>query len=480
MTLPTLWSSDDVSKATSARSTQKWKATGVTIDSRNIQPGDLFVALKGPNHDGHDYVVKAIADGASAALVLDEWPYATQEDLPLIAVKDTYRALEQLGEFRRAQTTAKIVGITGSVGKTGSKEALAGALARFGETHKTEGNLNNHIGLPLSLARLPKDADFGVLEMGMNHSGEIDNLSRMGRPDVAIITTVDAVHLEFFDGVEGIAQAKSEIFNGMAPTGTAVLPIDNEWFPLLRDRAAAANVGRVITFGTHSDADIRLIDASLHAKCSAASVAMNGMTLDFCVGAPGKHWVLNCLGVLAATKALGLDPAQAAASFSDLRPSRGRGAFRRLSLNDGGTIGLIDESYNASPASVAAAMAVLGQSVPEGSGRRIAVLGDMRELGDASDRLHANLMDAIDAAKIDLVFCCGVHMRALWEVLPDSQKGAYAAKSEDLASPLTKALSHGDVVTVKGSLGTNMAPIIRALDALGKHDQSKDPTGEAA
>lgn len=463
---PTLWTSDAADTAVGARSHMKWRATGVSIDSRAIAPGDLFIALKGPNHDGHDYVGRAIGEGAAAALVDADWARDQSHSLPLLPVPDTMAALEALARHKRATTDAKIVGVTGSVGKTGTKEALGGALSRFGETHRTMGNLNNHIGLPLTLARLPETARFAVLEMGMNHSGEIDVLSRLGRPDVSIITTVEAVHLEFFDGIEGIADAKAEIFTGMTAHGTAILNRDNPFFEHLRAKAEAASVGRVLSFGEAEDANIRLINCDLHTSCGAATVAMDGRTLDYCVGAPGKHWVLNTLAVLAAVRALGLDPVDAAASFADLRPARGRGAYRPVALSDGGSFGLIDESYNASPASVRAAMEVLGRASPKDGGRRIAVLGDMLELGIDARALHADLAADLQRAGIDLLFCCGPNMRALHDAIPTAMRGAHADTSLGLVETVADAVRAGDVVTVKGSLGTNMAPIVRALDTM--------------
>lgn len=473
-TRPILWTQDSVAEAVGARSQTKWQASGVCIDSRTVAHGDLFVALKGPNHDGHNYVPHALGEGAVAAIVDAEWAQDKSQNLPLIPVPDTMKALEDLARAKRAHTRASVIGITGSVGKTGTKETLSLALSKVGETHKTIGNLNNHIGLPLTLARLPDSAEFTVLEMGMNHSGEIDVLSRLGRPNVAIVTTVEAVHLEYFNSMEGIADAKAEIFVGMEPNATAVLFRDNPFYDHLCKQAEAADVHRIISFGRHEDADIRLLDCSLHAACSAVTVKIGSETLDYCIGAPGQHWVMNSLAVLGAVKALGEDPVAASACFSEIRAPRGRGAYRTVALAKGGAIGLIDESYNASPASVRAAIAVLGRSTPKGNGRRIAVLGDMLELGDTAPDLHAGLADDLIKAEIDTVFCCGPVMADLWAKLPDGMKGAYAPQSEGLIDPVCNALVDGDIVTVKGSLGTNMAPIVRALDnmASGTHRQA--------
>ncbi|MDW3204068.1 MAG: UDP-N-acetylmuramoylalanyl-D-glutamyl-2,6-diaminopimelate--D-alanyl-D-alanine ligase [Alphaproteobacteria bacterium] len=470
---PILWTSDSVSAATGSRSAVKWQATGVTIDSRAVAPGDLFVALKGPNHDGHNYVPQALGEGAAAALVSADWAEDKSQNLPLIPVTDTMQALVDMARAKRASTGAKVVGITGSVGKTGTKESLSAALAKLGETHKTMGNLNNHIGLPLTLARLPDTARFAVLEMGMNHTGEIDVLSRLGRPHVAIITTVEAVHLEFFNSIEGIADAKAEIFDGMEPNGTAVLFRDSPLYDRLAAKAEAADVHRILSFGSHEGADIRLIDSSLHAACSAATVRIGNDTFDYCIGAPGLHWVMNSLAVLAAVKALGEDPVAAAATFTDVRAPRGRGAYRSIALPDGGSFGLIDESYNASPASVRAAIAVLGRTHPKEDGRRIAVLGDMLELGESAPDLHANLVRDLIAAEIDTVYCCGPLMSALWEQLPQTMRGQYAESSDGLVAPVCDDIRNGDIVTIKGSLGTKMAPIVKALDGLAAETASR-------
>lgn len=465
-TRPVLWTSEDARAATGSRNTVKWKATGVTIDSRAVAPGDLFVALKGPNHDGHDYVPQALGEGAAAALVDADWAEDKPQDLPLMGVRDTMAALTDLARAKRSATAAKVIGVTGSVGKTGTKESLSAALSKLGETHKTMGNLNNHIGLPLTLARLPDTAKFAVLEMGMNHTGEIDVLSRLGRPHIAIITTVEAVHLEFFSSIEGIADAKAEIFDGMEPNGTAILFRDSPLYDRLAAKAAAAGVRKILSFGCHENADIRLVDSSLHSACSAATVRIGNETLDYCIGAPGLHWVMNSLAVLAAVKALGEDPVGAAATFADVRAPRGRGAYRNVALPDGGSFGLIDESYNASPASVRAAIAVLGRTNPKCEGRRIAVLGDMLELGEAGPDLHAGLARDLIEAKIDAVYCCGPLMQALWAQLPPAMRGEYAEKSHGLVTPVRAAIRNGDIVTIKGSLGTNMAPIVKALDGL--------------
>ncbi len=465
MTAAPLWTTETAEEATGGRCSARWEATGVAIDSRAVRPGDLFVALKGPNFDGHDFVAQALAEGAAAAMVDEDWVGAGGAGLPILIVDDTMRGLEALAAYKRARTTAKIIGVTGSVGKTGTKESLSKALDRVGETHRTIGNLNNHIGLPLTLARLPDTTQFAVIEMGMNHAGEIQALSKLARPDVAVITTVEPVHLEFFNSVEGIADAKAEIFAGMGAHGIAVLNRDNPHFERLRRQAEAASIARILSFGVSDDADIRLEDHSLHEACSAATVRICGKSVEYCIGAPGFHWVMNSVGVLGIIKALGLDPVDASAAFSEVRAAKGRGAFRRIKRADGMEFSLIDESYNASPASVRAAIAVLGRSKPKDGARRIAVLGDMLELGEASAGLHESLAKDLMAARIDRVYCCGTHMKALWEKLPQVMRGGYAPSSDQIADDVRDALVPGDVVMVKGSLGSKMACIIDALES---------------
>lgn len=458
-----LWTAQDAADATGGRTLDEWNATGVSIDSRNIAPGDLFVALSGPNHDAHDYVEQALADGAVAAIVRADWAEEHGADKRLLAVEDPMAALEALAAAARARSDAKVVAVTGSVGKTGTKEMLALALGRLGHVHKTEGNLNNHIGLPLTLARMPIDTDYAVIEMGMNQAGELSPLSRLVRPDVAIITTIEAVHLEHFDGLSGIAEAKAEIFEGMDGQGAAVLNRDNAMFHYLRDLAGRAGVGRIHGFGAHPDAVVQMMDCSLQPSCSTVRARIVDETLDYCLGAPGRHWVFNSLSVLAAIHALGGDVVEAARAFSDIRPPKGRGAYRRVALADG-EFGLIDESYNASPASTKAAIQVLSRAT--GDGRRIAVLGDMLELGEDAPQMHTALAGDLTRARIDLVFTAGPLMKHLHEALPEDLRGTHADESEGLIAPVTETVRAGDTVMVKGSLGSRMAPVVAALEAL--------------
>lgn len=460
-----LWTSTEVAAAVGSRADRPWRASGVSIDSRTVQPGDLFVAIKGDRLDGHDFVADAFARGAAAAIV-QRRPANAGDDKPLLLVDDTLAALAALGAAARARTAARIVAVTGSVGKTGTKEAIALALSTQGPTHASEGNLNNEIGAPLSLARMPRDAAFAVFELGMNHAGEIARLSRMVRPDVAVITNVEPVHIEYFGSVEAIADAKAEIFDGMTNAGIAVLNMDNAQYARLATAARKRGIVRVLSFGADERAFARLIDCSLHPTCSAVSAEIGGERLDFCLALPGRHWVLNSLAVLTAARAAGADLAVAASSLSRLKPLKGRGERHRVQLPAGGAFELIDDAYNASPASMRASLSVLAGMKPGAGGRRIAVLGDMLELGPQARDLHVALAPDIAAAGVDVVYACGPNMRTLFDTLPAKLRGAHAANSAELTPRVIGAVRAGDVVLVKGSLGSRMQPIVAALRAI--------------
>lgn len=454
-----LWTAADAATATGGTNTGAWSAQGVSIDSRSLSPGDLFVALKGPKYDAHEFATTAIAKGAAAAMVAKSMTGAAK---PLLVVADTQAGLEDLGRAARARTAAKVIGVTGSVGKTGTKEALRHALERQGATHASAGSFNNQWGVPLSLARMPRETVYGVFEIGMNHPGEIDALTRLVRPDVAVITTVEPAHLGFFPSVEAIADAKAEIFNGMDARGSAVLNRDNPHFDRLVARAKTAGVGRVVDFGAHADAAVHLIDCHLHASASAVTASVLGEIVDYCLALPGRHWVMNSLAVLAAVHAAGGDIGTAAAAMATLEPMAGRGLRRKI-VAAGSEALLIDESYNASPASMRAAIAVLGAARPESGGRRIAVLGDMLELGTDAARLHAELADPLRDANVDLVFTVGEAMRALYDALPARRRGAHATTAAAMADAIVNRLKTGDVVMVKGSYGSRMRDVIARL-----------------
>ena len=435
---------------------------GLSIDTRTIDGGDAFFAITGDARDGHDFVAAALKAGAGLAVVAQDKLAVMPAGAPLLVVADVLDGLRALSRAARERSGAQFIAVTGSVGKTGTKEALRLALSACGKTHASTASYNNHWGVPLSLARCPHDARYAILEIGMNHAGEIAPLTRLVRPHIAIVTTVEPVHLEFFGSVEAIADAKAEIFQGVEPGGAAVINRDNPHFERLRRAAKAAAVDRVVSFGEHKDADARLVKFSLQADSSTVAANILGADVTYKLGAPGRHVVLNSLAVLAAAQLAGADLALAALALANVAPPAGRGA--RLSLQlPGGAALLIDESYNANPASMRAALALLGQAPLGARGRRIAVLGEMLELGPHGADLHRGLADAIIGNAIDLVFCAGPLFQGLWEALPSERRGGYAVTAAALEAEVLRVLQAGDAVMVKGSLGSKMGPIVKAL-----------------
>ncbi len=458
-----LWTASDFVASTGGRAIGRVPdVKGISIDSRTLDPGDAFFAIRGDRFDGHDFVAAAIERGAAVAVV-DEVHAAALKTAgaALVVVPDVLEALRLLGIASRARSAARIIGVTGSVGKTATKEALRLALSRSGRTHASAASYNNHWGVPLSLARMPAATRFGVFEMGMNAPGEISVLTRLVRPEIAIVTTVEPVHLEFFGTVEKIADAKAEIFEGLEPGGSAVLNLDNPQFGRLAD-AARAHGARIVTFGAAEEADARLVRVALHPDCSCVTARLFGREVTYKLGAPGRHLVGNSLAVLAAADLAGADLALAVLALADLRAPKGRGARFRLKVGDG-TITVIDESYNANPASMRAALALLGQAQPGPRGRRIAVIGDMRELGAAADDLHRDLAEPLTAARVDLLLGAGPHTRALYEAVDHRHRHAWTHESEALRDELLGLVRPGDVVMVKGSLGSRMGPLVEAL-----------------
>jgi UDP-N-acetylmuramoyl-tripeptide--D-alanyl-D-alanine ligase len=456
-----LWHSKDAAKATGGISAIAWNALGVSIDSRTVERDDLFIAISGPNFDGHNYVHSALENGAAAA-VIAQAVEGVGANTPLLKVSDTFAALEDLGRAGRDRSTAKVIAVTGSVGKTGVKEALGQLLSEQGETSYSRGSFNNQFGVPLSLARLPQSAGFAVFELGMNHAGELTPLSQMVRPIVAIVTTVEPAHIEFFSSVDDIARAKAEIFNGLEKDGTAILNRDNAHFELLSDAATAAGAGKVIGFGAHHEAQYKLLDFVLRSDGSTVEASFNGYRFSYQLAMPGRHWVMNSLAVLAAVEAVGADVFAAARAFGEIKPPKGRGERLSISLGDG-SVELIDDSYNASPVSIAAALEVLAQAELGPSGRRIAALGDMRELGDKSAMLHQGLAAPVIAAGVDLVYAAGPEMKHLCDALPATIGVVHTDKSEALIQPLLDEVQPGDVVLVKGSAGSLMGQVVEAL-----------------
>ena len=459
-----LWTLDAMASAMHAERSGALPAdvSGISIDSRTLVKGDAFFAVTGETRDGHDFVDSALKGGARLAVVARD-QRDRFADAPLLVVDDVLEALRDLARAARARIHARVVAVTGSVGKTGTKEALRLALSTDGETHASIASYNNHWGVPLSLARCPAGARYAVFEIGMNHAGEITPLTRLVRPHVAIITGIEPVHLEYFGSLEKIAEAKAEIFAGVEPGGAAVLNRDNAQFSRLAAAAKAAHIDRLVSFGEHEDADARVLRLSLQADSSTVEARIMGQTVTYKLGTPGQHIVLNSLAVLTAVSLVGADLALAALALNNLRPASGRGTRTVLTV-PGGSALLIDESYNANPASMQAAIAVLGQAPAGKHGRRIAVLGDMLELGPTGAKLHRALAETIEAANIDLVFCSGLLMRALWEALPSRARGGYSETAAGLEPMVVNAIRAGDAVMVKGSLGSKMGPIVRALE----------------
>ena len=459
-----LWTSAAMAEAMHAvtRGALPDDVTGISIDSRTLTPGEAYFAIKGDVHDGHDFVEAALKNGAALAVVAKTHAEKFAADARLLVVDDVLAGLVDLGRASRARLGGKVIAVTGSVGKTSTKEALRAVLGTQGETHASVASFNNHWGVPLTLARCPESVKFAIFEIGMNHAGEIEPLVKMVRPHVAIITTVEPVHLEFFSGIEAIADAKAEIFAGVEPCGAVVLNRDNSQFARLSKNAKAAKIKRIVSFGSDEKADARLVDVSLHAACSAVRANILGQDVTYKIGMPGRHMVMNSLAVLAAASLAGADLALSALALAQLKPATGRGVRQQLILSEG-TATLIDESYNANPASMAAAITVLGQATVGPRGRRIAVLGDMLELGPTGPDLHRGLAEAIKANGIDAVFCCGPLMRNLWEALPSTKKGGYADSSAALEPQVISAVGAGDAIMVKGSLGSRMKLIVTAL-----------------
>jgi UDP-N-acetylmuramoyl-tripeptide--D-alanyl-D-alanine ligase len=457
-----LWSEAELTAALGPPSGRlSARVDGVSIDTRTLRPGDLFFAIKGETHDGHDHVARAFEAGAAAAVIAKPREPGLAAHEATFAVDDTLRALERLGGAARARSRARIVAVTGSVGKTSAKEMLRVALSPSGPTHASAASYNNHWGVPLTLARLPADARFAAVEIGMNHAGEITPLVAMTRPHVALVTTIAPVHIEHLGSIEAIADAKAEIFSGLEPNGAAILDRDAPQFSRL-ERAARARGARVSSFGADAACDARLIEAAERGGETRVRARVLGRELDFALGAPGAHMARNALGVLLAVDALGADLGRAATALAEFAPPKGRG--ERFTLpSPSGSITVIDESYNANPASMRAALALLGAARPGDGGRRIAVIGDMLELGPDGARMHAALADALGENRVDLVFAAGPLTRALYDAAPAPMRAAWAERSRDILGPLADALRGGDVVMVKGSHGSRMEPVVAAL-----------------
>lgn len=476
-----IWSGKEAMDATGGRLRGDWSATGVSIDSRTLAGGDLFVALTGEKMDGHDFVRDALDKGA-AACVVSRVPEGVDENAPLLIVDDTQKAIEALGAAARARTGADIIAVTGSAGKTTTKEMLACAFGALGQVHASKASYNNLWGVPLSLAGMHEGTDFGIFEIGMNHAGEITPLTKQVRPHIAIITTIAGVHMEHFDSVEQIADAKAEIFNGMDEHGFAVLNRDNEWFDHLKNRAEGKGL-RVLSFGSDENADARMTECMEAANGSRIRARIMDEDVHFTLPLPGRHMALNALSVLLAVKLAGQDLQKAAGALQKMEAVAGRGVREYLDIGDPkNPVTLIDESYNASPVAMKAAFKVLALVDPGRGGRRIAVLGDMYELGRNAKQEHADLALPLQAADVQLVYTCGTLMKSLYDALPEEQKGAHREDSVEMAKIVPDVLVPGDVVMVKGSRGGGRIPrmqvIVEALRALPGRRKKKGQTGK--
>lgn len=476
-----LWTRDEAVAATGGASPRDWVATGVSIDSRSIAPGDLFVALSAAR-DGHDFVADALAHGAAAALV-SRVPDGVPAEAPLLVVPDVLAGLRALGAAARARFRGKVVAVTGSVGKTGTKEMLRVALGAQGSVHAAEKSFNNHWGVPLTLARMGPDRDFAVLEIGMNAPGEIAPLARLARPHVAIVTTVEAVHLAAFRDLGGIAREKGSIVEGLEPGGTMVLNRDTATYPVLR--AAARRAGaRMVRFGSTGRPEYRLDEVRVDAGGTSAAARAHGRRFFFRIGAPGRHLALNALGVLAAVEALGGDMARAAVALGGWQAPEGRGARWTVTLGPGGIDGaitLIDESYNANPAAMAAALEVFASAETEdgvgriAKGRRVAFLGDMLELGPEERALHAGIARVPALAAVTTVHCAGPRMRALYDALPGGKRGEWFPDADAMAAKVRRLVDAGDIAMVKGSNGSRVGQVVEAIKRMGEARPASAP-----
>ncbi|MFT3975314.1 MAG: UDP-N-acetylmuramoyl-tripeptide--D-alanyl-D-alanine ligase [Amaricoccus sp.] len=472
--MPALWTRDAAVAATGGVSARDWVATGVSINSRSIAPGDLFVALSAAR-DGHEFVADALARGAAAALVA-RVPEGVPADAPLLVVGDVLDGLRALGRAARARFGGRVVAVTGSVGKTGTKEMLRTALGAQGSVHAAEKSFNNHWGVPLTLARMAPDRDYAVFEIGMNAPGEIAPLARLVRPHVAMVTTVEAVHLAAFRDIRDIAREKGAIVEGLEPGGVVVLNRDTPTYPVLLAAARRAGV-RAVRFGATGRPEYRLAEVRVDGSTTSAAAVAGGRKFYYRLGAPGRHLAMNALGVLAAVEALGGDLGRAVLALGGWQAPEGRGARWTVALGPAGVDGaitVIDESYNANPAAMAAAFEVFAGARPEDGvgrvarGRRIAFLGDMLELGPEERALHAGLAAVPALAQISTVHCAGTRMRALYEALPGGQRGEWFPDAEAMAAKVRRLVDAGDIAMVKGSNGSRVGQVVEALKRLGE------------
>ncbi|MBV7409351.1 UDP-N-acetylmuramoyl-tripeptide--D-alanyl-D-alanine ligase [Maritimibacter sp. DP1N21-5] len=467
-----LWTAAEAAHATGGQAVGNWSVSGVSIDTRTLAAGDLFVALKDAR-DGHDFVAQALSRGAGAALV-SRIPEGVKSDAPLLIVDDVLQALERLGAAGRKRVQGRVVAVTGSVGKTSTKEMLRTVLGRQGRCHAAEASYNNHWGVPLTLARMPVETDFAVIEIGMNHPGEIAPLARLARPNVAIVTTVAAAHLEAFENVEGIAREKASIFDGLEPAGVAIVNGDLDVSPLLVARAIE-RAGRFETFGERGGNTLCLTHVNLTGEATVLQARIGGIDHLIRLSTSGRHFAMNALAVLGAVRALGGDVTLAARDLALWGPPSGRGTREEVLLDpvEHYAITLIDDAFNANPTSVAAALEVLAATPPTDGigrvarGRRLAILGDMLELGPDETAMHRDLADLSHFDDIDVVHCVGTRMRALWERLPADQQGQWTETAEAMAAEVRHLIDAGDVLLIKGSKGSYVSRVVDAVRKLG-------------
>lgn len=469
MSLLPLWTSQELEAVFNVSINARWNSYGVSIDSRSIEKGDLFFALTGDNFDGHAYVKVALDSGAAGAIVSKKVEGVDPDKL--VIVSDVMEALVALGKAGRARVDVPIIAVTGSVGKTGTKEALKAALSRYKKTHASVLSYNNDVGVPLSLARMPYDVEYGIFELGMNHSGEIRELVKLVRPDVSIITTVELAHSEFFENVEEIADAKAEIFTTMNSKGTAIINRDNPHYERLKTRAIEANVGEIISFGSHKEADVKVLRHYFHDTCSCVIADISGRTMSYKVGMLGYHWVMNSMAVLAAVDAVGADLGLSGLGLAELTPLAGRGRRDRIyyDIATDASLLLIDESYNANPASMKAAIKTLGECESSDEGRKIAVLGDMAELGEQADEMHIGLASTLYEAEVDRIFLVGSHMKKLADQVNNQYPEIYVSYFNDkvaLERALLSDLHDHDIIMVKGSNSSGMFDVVKKLKCL--------------
>ncbi len=460
-----LWTAAEAATATGGVAAGEWVAEGVSIDTRALAPGDLFVALAAAR-DGHDFVAQALAAGASAALV-SRIPEGV-DPAHCLLVDDVLPALVRLGQAARARTGARVVAVTGSVGKTTAKEMLRAVLSAQGRTHAAVASYNNHWGVPLTLARMPADTEFAVIEIGMNAPGEIAPLARQARPHVATITTIAPAHLEAFGVIEGIAAEKASIFEGLEPGGVAVVPLDVGTAAILLE-AARRHGGSMVTFGETEGADLRLTNLRLSEDATILRIDAHGAERLLKLPVAGRQYAVNALAVLATVDALGADPAEAAIALAHWQPVEGRGMRERIALShtDDIAIELIDDAYNANPTSLAAGLEVLARAQPVRGGRRIAVLGDMLELGPDGPAMHAEIADLPSITAVDVVHTAGILMEHLHQALPGARRGIHMETAPALTREIIRTLRPGDVVLVKGSKGSRISLVVDALRKLG-------------